>query len=93
MSQPSPFRLKCESVPYRKGFVEVTPSIHDGCVNIETWEVHAEASLEDAEWMDDPSIPDPSVIANCEFELTALEARNLAEALLTASQSVEDANS
>lgn len=34
------FRVRCDSVRYRQGFMEVTGQIHPGPVNIETWRVH-----------------------------------------------------
>ncbi len=89
MTERMPFRLTCDSIAYRKGFIEVSPAIHDGCVNIETWDIDADTILSDVTWLDDPSIPDSSVIANTELELTAEQARSLAEALLAAAQSFE----
>lgn len=85
--QSSCFRLKCDSVVYRKGFIEVTPAIHDGCVNIETWGIDADTNLEHVAWVDDVS--DSSVVANCELEMTLDPARNLAESILAAIQSTE----
>lgn len=89
MTERTPFRLKCDSVAYRKGFIEVMPEIHDACVNIETWDIDADTNLECASWVDHSSVPDSSVIANTELELTAEQARELATALLAAADSVE----
>ncbi len=30
MSENSPYRLKCPTIAYRQGFIEVTPKIHNG---------------------------------------------------------------
>lgn len=90
MSQTSPFRLKCASIPYRKGFLELTPGIHDRHINIEAWQIAPEANLEnDALWVDDPSLGDSSIIANCEIEMTVDEAQELVDAILEALRSVE----
>ncbi len=74
---------------YRKGFIEVTPAIQDGCVNIESWDIDPDTSLDDVTWVDDPSIPDSCAMANTELELAAEQARSLAEALLAAAASIE----
>ena len=74
--------MKCETINYRKGFLEVTPAIHDQCVNIELWEIDAETNISDARWVDD--IPGTAVVSNCELEMTTNEARRLVEALLAA---------
>lgn len=89
MSGHSFFQIKCDTISYRKGFLEVTPGIHDGCVNIETWEIDASANLDDKAWIADPSIPDSCVTANTELELTTTQARKFAEAILAAVKSVE----
>ena len=89
MTERTPFRIKCDSVAYRKGFIEVTPGIHDSCINIETWDIEADTSLANASWVDDSTIPESSVLANTELELTAEQARDLATALLAAADSVE----
>lgn len=88
MSKTPPFRLKCSAIDYRKGFIEVIPAIHDGCVSIETWLIAADANIDDCEWVDDENIADSNVIDNCEIEMTASEAQRLAEALLRAVENV-----
>ncbi|MEQ8211265.1 MAG: hypothetical protein RH917_15670 [Lacipirellulaceae bacterium] len=88
--EPTPIiRLKCNSVPYRQGFIEVTPSIHDGHINIETWNIKPEASLDNVSWVDDRSVPDADVLANIELELTAGEAERLAGAILAAIKALD----
>jgi hypothetical protein len=89
MTERIQFRLKCDSIDYRQGFIEVIPAIHDGCINIETWQIDPHTNLSNAKWVDDISILDSSSIANTELELTATQARNLAAALLVAAESLD----
>ena len=80
--------IRCSSVPYRQGTVEVAPAIHPGCVNIETWQIAAD-------WRDPGSgsavsaIPESAFEATTEVELTPSEARALARALLDAADVAE----
>ena len=55
MTKPA-IRLKCDSVPYRKGFIEVVGGIHDGCVNLESWVIHAERELDEIDWVADERV-------------------------------------
>lgn len=80
----TPFRLTCESIDYRKGFIEVIPGIHKSCINLETWEIVVDANLEGVTRIDDSRVTDSQVIANTELELTVEQACLLAEALLKA---------
>lgn len=89
MADLPPFRVKCNSISYRQGFIEVTPGIHGGCVNIETWEIATNTSLDSATWVDHHSIPDTSLLANTELELSTQQARYLARALLAAAEAVD----
>lgn len=79
MSELKPFRIKCMTIPYRKGFIELTPGIHEGCINLEIWEINAESDIDDCSWVDDESFDDSEVTANCEIELSLAEAQMLAE--------------
>lgn len=67
----------------------MTPAIHKGCINLETWKVDVATSIENASWLDDPNLSDSYVSANCELEMTVAEARSLAEAILEALESLE----
>jgi len=78
----TPFRLKCDTIPYRKGFVEVVSQIHEGCVNLETFHIHVDTDLKGVAWLGE--LADSGVVGNCELELTFEEARQLAETLLAA---------
>lgn len=85
---PTSFRLRCEAVAYRQGFIEVQPQIHSGFVNIELWQVDPESNPE-AVWVCDELLFDDMVIGNVELELTPFQARLLAEALIAAASQVE----
>ena len=80
--------IRCSSVPYRQGTVEVAPAIHPGCVNIETWQIAAD-------WRDpgsgsaESAIPESAFEATTEVELTPSEARALARSLLDAADVAE----
>jgi hypothetical protein len=89
MSEHPPFRLKCDSIAYRQGFIEVIPAIHDGCVNLETLQIDPNTCIGAATWLDEPPIPSGSLCANTELELTAAQARQLATALLAAADSID----
>lgn len=75
--------MKCDAVAYGAGFIEVMCA-HDGCVNIETWEVRGQVDVETCVWIDDETIPEDDILNNCEIEMTATQARKLAAALLKA---------
>lgn len=83
-----PFRLRCASVAYRKGLIEVCPGIHDSLVNLETWGVSSEWEQPLTELAE---IPDDALAGNTEIELSAAEARSLAQALLAAADLVSGA--
>jgi hypothetical protein len=83
----SPFRLRCDAIRYRQGFVE-TKNIHPGLVNIEAWEVDTAISPLPV-WVSDESLPDTAIVGNIELELTPLQARLLAESLLNAASIAE----
>jgi hypothetical protein len=81
-------RLRCNSVRYRQGFVEVS-NVHHGCVNIESWDVSAEVeALPD--WVSSETLTDKNIVGNCELELSADQARELAAFLLVAAKAAEE---
>jgi hypothetical protein len=82
------FRIQCDAVPYRQGTIEVLSRVHEGCVNLETWNVSADTDLSSFE-LGDGSRAAGSVLANTELELRPSEARQLAEALITAARRAE----
>jgi len=86
MSKPP--RIRCDSISYRKGFIEVIEGIHDGLVNVETWRVPpavdaSKMALDGSNW------EEGQVQGNTELELTPTQARALAQALLAAANLAE----
>lgn len=75
------FRARSCSVPYRQGFIGVSPEIHEDHVSLEIWEISAEHPISGISGVTDLG-SDELVVANVEIELTHAEARALAEALL-----------
>lgn len=73
-------KIKCNNIDYRKGYIEVTPGIHDRCVNIEVWEIHVDIDLAITD-IDEDSFPGKAVIANTEIEMNIAEAEELVNAL------------
>lgn len=76
-----PFRIGCQAIEYRQGFIEVQPLIHPGLVNLEVWMVDPDIDLTN-KWVSDDAIPDEKVTDNVELELTPSQARSLANSLL-----------
>ena len=85
---PDQFRVRCDTVKYRQGFIEVVGQIHPGLVNVETWEVSAEADITGLD-VDSDSLTDDDFVANTELELTPQQARSLAAALVAAADAAE----
>jgi hypothetical protein len=73
--------IKCNSVRYRQGYIEVLSAIHDGCINIETQQVHPDRDLTNIKF---DSLTDDEFIAITEVELSVNEAEELVEKLLEA---------
>jgi hypothetical protein len=80
-------RLRCCSIPYRQGFLEIT-NAHDGCVNIEAWHVAASVDLTSVTWVGD-GLGEADVVGNTELELTPAEARQLARLLIEGAERAE----
>lgn len=72
-----PTMIKCDSVEYRQGFIEVTENIHPGCVNIEAWNTFSDISQVSSV----RESPGPEVTANVELELDREQAAELVSAL------------
>ncbi len=85
-----PFRIRCISVPYRRGFIEVIGGIQASLVNIETWEVSVDHA---GPLADLGEVPGEMIVANTEIELTPAEARALAAALVAAADTVSSRTS
>ena len=68
--------IKCNSIEYRKGFVEVRGDIHNNCINIETWNIDPDVNITNVN-LEDNSLKDVSIIANTEIELSITNAEAL----------------
>ena len=77
-----PQTIRCNSIAYRKGFVEVS-RVHDGCVNLESWSVHSEAEISGIDIRDE-RIDDEDITGNVELELGIEAAERLIAALQAA---------
>ena len=76
-------KIKCNNINYRKGYIEVIPNIHDGCVNLEIWDVHVDVDLSKTELGDD-DFPEDGITANTEIELNVKEVEELITQLQSA---------
>jgi hypothetical protein len=85
---PDPFRVRCDAVKYRQGFIEVIGQIHPGLVNVETWQVTPAADISGLD-VESDRLTDADFVANTELELTPALARSLAAALAAAADAVE----
>ena len=77
-----PQTIRCNSISYRKGFVEVS-RVHDGCVNLESWSVHSEAEISGI-GIRDERIADEDITGSVELELGVEAAERLIAALQAA---------
>ena len=75
------YRSKSNTVPYRKGWIEVSFNIHPDCLNIETWNTDPDVNIDETE-SPVALADDSAIVANTEIELTADQARTLAHAIL-----------
>jgi len=81
-------KIKCNAISYRKGFIEVLPEIHPGCINIETWEIQSKFDLDGVDF-EDSQLPDSAFVANTEIEMGLPEAKQLVAVLLKAIEQIE----
>jgi hypothetical protein len=82
--------IKCNTVKYRQGYIEVSQDIHPGCINIETWDVHPDLDISSLS-VRDYEFPDEFVDAegktvdsrsgNVELELNIDQAKHLVHLL------------
>lgn len=75
--------IKCDSVKYRQGYIEVLGDVHSACVILEVWEIHVDCDISGVE-LEDDSITDEDVIANTELELSIEKAEVLVQHLVEA---------
>ena len=73
-------KFGCDTIYYRKGFVEITPGIHGNCVNLECWQIHNDLDISGMDLLDQ-RISDESITANVELELSLETAEALVVAL------------
>lgn len=71
-----PQKIKCDDVGHRKGYIEITTGIHDGCVNLETWSVREEVDVARYD-VRDANFPEHGVTGNTEIELNVEQTREL----------------
>lgn len=72
--------IQCASVCYRQGIIEIASDIHEGCVNIEIWNIAPD--LEVPQVPRGPLFEEPgSVTGTIELELSACETEALIRAL------------
>ncbi|MFY9261795.1 MAG: hypothetical protein WAO71_14985 [Gallionella sp.] len=83
-------RFKCTGVPYRQGWIEVTPGIHDGYVNLEVWNVTSEVDISPLA-SELALLADAQVVGNTEVELSIALAKALVAALENAIKTIERA--
>ena len=76
-------KLKCDNIEYRKGYIEISPNIHNGYVNIETWGVDADVDLKTLD-IDDENFQDDFITANTEIEMSIDEVEALVVQLQSA---------
>jgi len=75
--------LKCNNIDYRKGYFVVEPNIHDGCVNLEAWNISAEFDIEHIE-LESEALTEEVIAGNVEIELNISEAEELVDRLKVA---------
>jgi hypothetical protein len=85
---PDRFRVRCDAVKFRQGFIEVIGQMHPGLVNVETWQVSVEAKITGLP-LESDGLTDDDFVANTELELTPAQARSLAAALVAAADAAE----
>lgn len=81
-------RIRCDAVEYRKGFIEVLDNIHQGLVNVETWQVGVQVDIS-AMSVDASDWQEHHIQSNTELELTPVQARLVANRLLAAADAAE----
>ena len=83
--------IKCNSIDYRKGYIEVRGDIHIDCVNIEAWNIHPDIDISVID-LGDNSMPEEAVTANTEIELSIQKAEDLVQRLVDAIKVAREKN-
>ena len=81
--------IKCNSVNYRKGYIEAKGNIHESCVNLEVWNIHPDTDISEIN-IDDNSVNNEAVTANTEIELSIKNAEELVKQLIQAIKSARE---
>ena len=68
--------IRCYTVVYRQGYIEVQTEIHNKCINIETWLINPDIDISNRE-LTDEEISDEDIVANTEIELNLENAESL----------------
>ncbi|KZN70448.1 hypothetical protein [Pseudoalteromonas luteoviolacea] len=84
--------IKCNSINYRKGYIEVLGGIHDECINLEVWNIHPDVDITSVD-LGDESFPENAVASNTEIELSLEKAELLIEQLTLAVNKIREYNS
>ena len=83
--------IKCNSIDYRKGYIEVRGDIHIDCVNIEAWNIHPDIDISVID-LGNNSMPEEAVTANTEIELSIQKAEDLVQRLVDAIKVAREKN-
>lgn len=75
--------IRCNSIVYRKDYIEIAAGIHDNCVNVEVTNIHPDKNIANLN-LTDKSISDENITDNTEIELSLSEAEQLIDMLKTA---------
>lgn len=78
-----PSEIRCTGIRYRQGYVEVLPNIHEGYINLETWNIHPDMDISGPSCAI-KSIPEDGFVGNTEIELSIHEAEALVQLLQSA---------
>lgn len=73
-------KIKCNTIDYRQGFIEVLGNIHANCVNLEVFWIHPEIDLS-KKGLTFNEIPDKCFTGNVELELSLENVKELLVAI------------
>jgi len=83
-------KIKCNTIDYRQGFIEVLGNIHANCVNLEVFWIHPEIDLS-KKGLAFNEIPDKCFTGNVELELSLKNVKELLAAIKKAKLDVKKA--
>ena len=82
-------RINCNNISYRKGYIEVVADVHEGLINMESWNIHSEVNITER-MLGEYDFPIDGVVGNTELELSVNEAKLLIKRLEFAIKQVTD---